>query len=96
MVGENLVNGRAQDLAELVGDFAVDEDLKKKEFLVYLGGGNDGMREKSFFNSLARWTCKFGPSRGMLRRHIGWRHSGDWRLRIQSLALYHRLCEMFC
>lgn len=39
MVGENLVNGRAQDLAELVGDFGVDEDLKKKEFLVYCKGG---------------------------------------------------------
>lgn len=55
MVGENLVNGRAQDLAELVGDFAVDEDLKKKEFLVYCKGGNDGMREKSgFFFQLTR------------------------------------------
>lgn len=31
----------------------------------------------------------------MLRRHIGWRHSGDWHLRIQSLALFHRLCEIF-
>lgn len=49
MVGENLVNGRADDLAELVGDFAVDEDLKRKEFLVYCEGDNDGMREKSCF-----------------------------------------------